>query len=151
MLFWKSITGAICLMICVSGIQAQNFALHSVPTSGLPGATIEATVDLETPSPAQGFQFGLTHDSALLTATLVTEGSALTSANAGSGADYFHFELSPVGGTGVVVGAIVSLAPPLESIPVGTHQVAVIQYSLSATAEPGSSSNLTFINTLGSP
>ena len=136
MLFWKSITGAICLMICVSGIQAQNFALHSVPTSGLPGATIEATVDLETPSPAQGFQFGLTHDSALLTATLVTEGSALTSANAGSGADYFHFELSPVGGTGVVVGAIVSLAPPLESIPVGTHQVAVIQYSLSATAEP---------------
>lgn len=151
MLFWKSITGAICLMICVSGIQAQNYALHSIPTFGLPGATIEANIDLESPSPAQGFQFGLIHDSTLLTPTLVSEGSALISTNAGSGADYFHFELAPIGGPGVVVGAIVSLSPPLESIPVGTHQVAVIQYSLSATAEPNSSSSLTFINTLGSP
>ncbi|MDE0960433.1 MAG: dockerin type I repeat-containing protein [Planctomycetota bacterium] len=151
MLNWKNLTGALCLMISVSGLQAQNFALHSIPTSGLPGSSIEATVELETPSPAQGFQFGIVHDTTLLTAILVTEGSALAGANAGSGADYFHFELAPIGGPGVIVGAIVSLAPPLESIPVGTHQVAVIQYSLIATAEPGSISNLTFNNTLGSP
>jgi len=151
MLNWKILLGAICLLCTVTTLQGQNYALHAPATSGLPGSSVTVSVQLETPSPAQGFQLGLSHDSTLLTAVLVTEGSGLASSNAGSGADYFHFELTPTGGIGVVVGAIVSLAPPLESIPVGTSEVAQIQYSLAGTASPGTSTGLTFVNTLGSP
>ena len=151
MLNWKMLLGAICLLSFVTTLQGQNYALHAGATSGLPGGTATATVNLETPSPSQGFQFGITHDSSMLTAVLVSEGSGLTSTNAGSGADYFLFELAPVGGPGVIVGAIVSLSPPLESIPVGLHEVALIQYSIDAAALPGTASSITFVNTLGSP
>ncbi|NRA76518.1 MAG: hypothetical protein HRU16_11305 [Planctomycetes bacterium] len=142
----------ICLLSALTGLQAQtNYALTAPAASGLPGSTVEVPIELGTPTDAQGFQFGLSHVAPTLTLSSVEQGAALLVTNNGAGADFFTTELAPLGGPGLIIGVIVSLAPPLETIPGGTHDVAHVIYTVAADASPGSTTALAFLNTLGDP
>ena len=147
--------GLIMALLCVfaPSVDAQtDYKLSAPITSSLPGGTVAADILLTNqPEPAQGFQFGLTYDPTLLTLIDVTQGPDLQSLDNGQGADYFFFS-EPTGSGGITVGAIVSLSPPLLSIPAGAdHSVARIELSVMPTAMPAQISGLTFSNTLGSP
>ncbi len=149
------------LMCCVALLCFGGIALGGVVapqvltvgnTSGMPGDTVTVPVTLDTDSAAQGFQFGIQHDGVIAAASLVLQGSVLSASNAGAGADYFFMDLAPVGGPGVTLGTIISLAPPLEAIPVGLgHQIALISYTISAVATPGTSTALQITGALGTP
>ena len=142
-------------LLCVfaPAVDAQTSYKLSAPiTSSLPGGTLAADVLMTNqPEAAQGFQFGLTYDPTLLTLQAVTQGADLQALNNGQGADYF-FSSEPAGSGGITVGAIVSLTPPLLSIPAGTdHGIARLELSVQPTAQPAQISGLTFTNTLGAP
>ncbi|MGE4618267.1 MAG: hypothetical protein AAEJ04_00500 [Planctomycetota bacterium] len=151
MLTRSIIVAMICLLSATTGLQAQNYALSAPDNSGLPGSTVEVAIQLDTPTDAQGFQLGLGHQAPTLSVLNVLEGPALLATNNGDGADFFNEELTPSGGPGLVLGVIVSWTPPLESIPAGNHHVATIQYTVDASAEPGTTSQITFLNSLGTP
>ena len=152
MLTRSILVALICILSAVTGLQAQtNYALTAPTASGLPGSVAEVAVLLDTPTDAQGFQLGLSHVQPTLALTSVLQGSGLLATNNGQGADFFTIEMAPMGGPGLVVGVIISLAPPLESLPTGNHEVAVISYNIDGNASPGTTSALAFLNTLGDP
>ena len=144
-----------CLMVVSFGgvaLAGGTTATLSVSnTSGLPGDTVTAVVSLEVFSDAQGFQLGVSHDGLVAPATLITPGAALAATNGGTGPDFFFENTAAANGPGVTVGAILSLAPPLESLSAGTHEIAIIDYQIEATATPGSISPLTITGNLGVP
>ncbi len=141
-----------CVLCSVNGLQAQaDYAISAPAASGLPNSTVNVAIQLDTPTDAQGFQFGLSHLAPTLMPATVDQGSALMVTNNGQGADFFTIEMNPMGGPGLVVGAIVSLSPPLESVLAGVHEIAVINYSVDPNAMPGTTSALAFLNTLGDP
>ena len=151
----RTYLGLFMALLCVLAPTADaqtNYKLSAPNTSSLPGGTLAADILMTNqPEPAQGFQFGLSFDPTLLTLNLVTQGADLQSLDGGQGADYF-FHTEPNGSGGVTVGAIVSLSPPLLSIPAGEdHSIARLELSVLPTAQPAQISGLTFTNTLGSP
>ncbi len=134
-------------------IEAQTTYKLSAPiTSSLPGSTLALDVLMTNlPEASQGFQFGLSYDPTLMTLQLVTQGTTLQSLNNGAGAEYF-FSNEPGGSGGITVGAIVSLAPPLLSIPAGNdHAVARLEMTVLQAAIPAQICPLTFTNSLGTP
>ena len=140
-------------VLCFGGVaQAGGLATLTVSdTSGLPGDTVSVAVNLELFSNAQGFQLGISHDGTVATPALISPGAALAATNGGTGPDFFIENTAAVGGPGLTFGAIFSLAPPLESLPAGTHEIALINYQIEPTALPGSISPLQITGTLGAP
>ncbi len=141
------------LMLCTGVATAQSYVLNAGNAAGLPGSSVTVSVTLDGTSDMQGFQFGLVHDGAVLTAALAGEGATLAAANNGTGADYFFSDTMPTsGGPGVVLGAVVSLMAPIQSIPAGVdREIGVITYDVSAAATPGTSSALSFSGGLNVP
>ena len=152
MLTRSIIVTMIFLLGAFTGLQAQtNYAFTAPTASGLPGSIVEVVIDMGAPTDSQGFQFGLSHVAPTLTLSSIEQGSDLLMTNNGDGADFFTSQMAPLGGPGLIVGAIVSLAPPLESIPAGTSDVAHVMYTVASDAGPGSTTALAFLNTLGDP
>lgn len=145
------IVAMVCVLSTGTALQAQSYSLTAPNASGLPNSVVNVAIQLDTPTDAQGFQFGLAHLAPTLSPESILQGSGLMSTNNGQGADFFTTEMAPQGGPGLVIGAIVSLAPPLESIPAGSHEAAIISYNIDPNAAPGTSSALEFMNTLGDP
>ncbi len=141
------------LMLCTGVATAQSYSLNAGNAAGLPGSSVTVSVTLDGTSDMQGFQFGLAHDGAVLTATLAEQGATLASANNGTGADYFFSDTMPTsGGPGVVMGAVVSLGSPIQSIPAGVdREIGSITYDISAAATPGTTSALNFTGGLNIP
>ena len=139
-------------LVCSTAVEAQTFKLSAPNTSSLPGGSVAADILMTNlPEAAQGFQFGITYDPTILNFQEVTQGTTLQSLNSGDGADYF-FSSEPTGSGGITVGAIVSLTPPLLSIPAGSDQgIARISFLVQPTANPSQISPLTFTNSLGAP
>ena len=141
------------LSFATPAMEAQSNYKFSAPiTSSLPGETLAIDILMTNlPEASQGFQFGLDYDPTLLTLQLATQGSTLLGLNGGAGADFWHFG-EPTGSGGMTIGAIISTAPPLNSIPAGeNHAVARLEMTVQSTAAPAQISPLTFTNSLGSP
>ncbi|MAJ28396.1 hypothetical protein CBD41_03120 [bacterium TMED181] len=140
------------IMLCSTAVEAQTYKLSAPNTSNLPGGSLAADILMTNlPESAQGFQFGINYDPTILTLDSVVQGSTLQSLNSGDGAEFFHMG-EPTGSGGITVGAIVSLAPPLLSIPAGSDQsIARLNFLVQSTATPAQISPLTFTNSLGSP
>ncbi|HIC22345.1 MAG TPA: hypothetical protein EYO84_02885 [Planctomycetes bacterium] len=120
--------------------------------SAMPGNNVIISVQIAHDDPVLGFSYGVRHNGAVLTPLNIAEGSALAPLNGGTGADYFFQELNPSNGPGVIVACIFTFGGSLESLPAGSGQeVAAMEYSMSASASPGSSSALDPATDLGSP
>jgi hypothetical protein len=148
----KSLLTLTALLCFGSVASAQVGITLTLPQmDGEPGQSVTMPISLTLDTAAQGFQLGVAHEGTFLTATAIDQGPALLATNAGGGADYFFQDLSPTGGTGVNLGAILSLTPPLESLPAGTHHIASITYTVNPAALPGTSAPVTVVSSLGSP
>ena len=138
-------------VLCFGGVASAQVTMNIASLSGEPGATVSVPVTLTLDTAAQGFQLGVSHDGAIASATLIEQGPSLMTSNGGAGADYFFTDLAPAGGTGVTLGSILSLAPPLEDLTVGSHQIASITYTIAPTALPGTNTPLQITSALGTP
>ncbi len=139
-------------LACATSVYAGPDDGDIVTDNVFAGAPAQIDVLFNLTQPILGFSFGVSHDAAVLTPTAVNQGAAVLATNAGTGADYFLTELAPANGPGLFVACVFSLSAPLDSLPVGVNQQAVvIDYATSPTAAPGSTSVLTAVNTLGSP
>ncbi|HIA27734.1 MAG TPA: hypothetical protein EYN79_06380 [Planctomycetes bacterium] len=144
---------AICAMLCfATGVVDAQFTYSASGGSGIAGSSVGNMVMLDNSQDVLGFSMGITHDAILLTPTLAEVGAGVTGALGGNSPGYFFSDLNPVNGPGVVVGCVLSLAPPLQVLAPGSgHHLVTITYDVALTAEPGSSSPITFVNTLGNP
>lgn len=137
-------------------VAQSAYQLDASAEMGPPGTDTPVTVTLDNGEAIDGFQFGMTYAPAVLSLSGVTQGAATAATNGGSGAAFFFVDLMPIlpvgVDAGVVVGCIVSLAPPLDQIPAGTDQeIAIAGFSIEASALDGDTSPLTFSSDLGNP
>ena len=120
--------------------------------SALPGDNVSIGVQITHDDPVLGFSFGAVHDGAVLTPTSLVQGAALAPLNGGTGAEYFFEDLAPANGPGVVLACIFTFGGVLDSLPPGADQeVAVINYTVSPSATPGSSTAVSPSTALGVP
>ena len=123
--------------------------LTASSSSGVQGGSASTTITLDNPEEARGFSMGLTHDSLVLTLTLISQGSALTDANGGTGPAFWFEDIAAPNGPGGTCGAVLSFAAPLDSIPIGSNHLATYSYTIVGAA--GSSSTQAFSDLLGNP
>ncbi len=133
-------------------LDAQIHILSAESTSAIPGATVPISVLLDNDELARGFSLGMTHDGTILTLDSITEGAALLDSNGGVGPDFFFEDIAAPNGPGGTCGAVLSFIAPLDDIPIGSgSELAIFTYTVASAAEPGTSSSLDFVDTLGSP
>lgn len=130
-------------------LDAQVHTLTASNGSGFQGGSVSSTITLDNSEEARGFSMGLTHDALVLTLTLISQGSALTSANGGTGPDFWFEEINAINGPGGTCGAVLSFAAPLDAIPIGSNHLATYTYTIVGAAN--SSSTLAFSDLLGNP
>ncbi len=130
-------------------VDAQVHTLTASDGSGFQGGSVSSTITLDNPEEVRGFSMGLTHDSLVLTLTLISQGPALTSSNGGDGPDFWQPEINPINGPGGTCGAVLSFAVPLDSIPIGSNDLGLYNYTIVGAAN--SSSTLAFSDALGNP
>ncbi|OUU26003.1 MAG: hypothetical protein CBC13_00950 [Planctomycetia bacterium TMED53] len=139
------------LSLLTTSIHAQN-VLNVGESISAAGSNTQVSVTIDNTAPVLGFSFGITHDGAVLTPLGIDQGAATSLLNGGSGAEYFFEDLAPANGPGVILACITTFGSSLDSIPAGTGQeIAVLNYSVSSTASPGSSNPLNPVTTLGNP
>ncbi|MDE0959650.1 MAG: hypothetical protein OSB09_02615 [Planctomycetota bacterium] len=132
-------------------VTAQN-VLSIGDSSALPGDNVSVNVQIAHNDPVLGFSYGATHDGTILTPVSILQGAALLPLNGATGADYFFEDIAPANGPGVVLACIFTFGGALDSLPPGSGQeVATMNYTVAATAAPGSSTAVTPTATLGSP
>ncbi len=135
-----------------SALQAQTGALTAGTAAGVPGAQVSVAITASNSTGMDGFSFGLAHDAAVVTVNAINFGAALDSDQGGIDPAVLLTNLNPAGGSGLTVGMLLDLSPPLAQLPPGTDQpVLSIDYTISATAAAGASSTITFVETLGAP
>lgn len=141
------------LIACfASGALAQVHTLTVASGSGTAGTTMTIPISLNNPEPARGFSIGVDHDGAVLTLVDILQGSALTSANAGAGPDFFFSDTAPANGPGGTCGAVLSFAAPLDDIPIGTaNELVSYQYTIAPASLPAATSAMSVVSTLGNP
>ena len=132
--------------------HGQTHILSPTSAAGVPGASVTVPILLENSEPARGFSLGLAHDGSILTLISISEGAALLAANGGTGPDFFFEEINPANGPGGTCGTVLSFSAPLDDIPAGSaNELVIYEYSISASAVPGTSEALSIVDTLGSP
>lgn len=148
----------LCSMAAAAGLSAQagTFRLTASQESGAPGSNVDVSVNLDNPTPAEGFSFGLTFDASVLTLVGASEGVVPSATNGGTGADFFYVDMSPATPAGVsggaILGCLISLAPPLDTIPAGIgHPIALVHFAVAAGAGLGATSPVLFSGQLGLP
>ena len=120
--------------------------------SGFPGSSTNVPVVIGHDDPVLGFSYGATHDGAVLSPISISQGSALLPLNGGTGAEYFFSDLVPANGPGMILACIFTFGGALDTLPPGQGQeVAVMEYSISPSATPGSSTAVDPSTALGSP
>ncbi|MGE3164928.1 MAG: hypothetical protein AB7O52_08475 [Planctomycetota bacterium] len=136
--------------------QAGSYQLSASHEFGAVGQTVDVSLTLDNPAAAEGFSFGITYDDTVLTLTGASEGLVPAATNGGTGADFFYVDMSPVRPAGIsagaVIGCLISLAPPLDTIPVGSgNEIAVAHFGILAGNSPGVSAAVEFTGQLGLP
>ena len=139
-------------LLSAGALSAQVHTLNVSNSSVLPGGSVDVSIQLSNDEAARGFSMGVAHSGADLTLTAITAGSATAATNSGAGPDFEFSDLNATEGPGGTYGCILSFTAPLDEIPVGTgNEIAVFTYSCAASATPGTSTNLTFSDILGTP
>ena len=148
--FGSSIFGA--LLLAVGGflpVAAQvPSTLALSDTLSYRGGTFTVPLTVTSAEAVVGFSGGIAHDPAVVTLDAVSPGSALP-----PGAGVFFVNQAPAGGTGVTFGVVLDedLVPPFTTLPAGqVHELAVLHYTVLATAPPGTSP-LVWTDLLGDP
>ena len=140
------------VLILAGGPVMAQHVLNGTSETVLPGNPVTARVLLDNPAPVRGFSFGLAHDGTLLTLNSITEGAVVAASNGSAGPDFFFTDVTPAGGTGGVVGCVLSFSAPLDDIPIGVgNEIVLFSYTAALAAQPASVSSLDFVGTLGSP
>ncbi len=150
----RRILSSLCLtaLLVTPGIcLAGEFTYSAGTAAGFPGDSVTVNIQMDNASPARGFSVGLGHDGALLSVSGISQGAAVSASNGGAGADFFFTDSAPVGGSGCVIGCVLSLDAPIEDIPTGSNLLVAIDFDIAAGAAAGSVANLTFVDTLGNP
>lgn len=136
----------------ITGSAEGQYSLDVTDIVSAAGSNTQVSVNIDNAAPVLGFSFGVTHDGSVLTPLGIDQGAITSQLNGGIGAEYFFEDLAPANGPGVILACITTFGGSLDSIPVGTGQeVAVLNYSVSATAAPGTFTPLTPVTTLGNP
>ncbi|MGE3165313.1 MAG: hypothetical protein AB7O52_10450 [Planctomycetota bacterium] len=138
------------------GTPPALFTLTAGTAQDIAGATVSLPVSLDNPLAAEGFSFGILHDSAVASVTGGTQGAVTQGSNGGSGADFFFVNTTPVlpvGATGgAFVGCVVSLSPPFDVIAMGVGQeIVVLSYQIGAATTAGQSTSVDFSGDVGNP
>lgn len=135
-----------------AGTVQGQYSLDLTEAVAAAGSNTQISVNIDNAAPVLGFSFGVTHDAGVLTPLVIDQGTATLLLNGGTGAEYFFEDLAPANGPGVILACITTFGGSLDSIPAGSGQeVAVLNYSVNAAANPGTSSVLTPVTTLGNP
>ena len=146
------LTFALILFSMVTATVQGQYALDVTETTSAAGSNTQVSVNIDNAAPVLGFSFGVTHDGAVLSPLGIDQGTATSLLNGGTGAEYFFSDLAPANGPGVILACITTFGGSLDSIPAGTgQQVAILNYTVSAGANPGTTTALTPVTTLGSP
>lgn len=138
------------------GTPPAVFTLAAGSAQDFAGSTVSLAISLDNPMPAEGFSFGLLHDSAVATATGGDQGAVTAATNGGSGADFFFVNTTPAlpaGATGgAFVGCVVSLAPPFGEIAAGLGQeIVLMEYQIATGSAAGASTSVDFSGDVGNP
>lgn len=132
-------------------VNAQN-VLNVGDSIAAAGSNTQVAVTIDNSAPILGFSFGVSHNGGVLTPLGIDQGAATSLLNGGTGAEYFFEDLAPANGPGVILACITTFGGSLDSIPAGTNQeIAVLNYTVNAAANPGTSTPLNPVTTLGSP
>ena len=132
-------------------VNAQN-TLNVGDSTSAPGSNTQVSVTIDNSAPVLGFSFGISHNGGVLLPLGIDQGVVTSQLNGGIGAEYFFEDLAPANGPGVILACITTFGGSLDSIPIGTNQeIAVLNYAVNASANPGTSSPLNPVTTLGSP
>lgn len=140
--------------ITIGSPPVGNYSLVASDEVGAPGTSATVEITMDNPEAAEGFSFGLLHDNAVAQLTAINEGAASAATNGGSGADFFFGNIAPAlpagASGGGFVGAVISLSPPFDAIPLGTDQViATFVYSLGGAS--GTMTDVVFSDQVGNP
>ena len=137
--------------VCAAALPLFGQSIQISDETVFSGDPVTLTATGTLVEPILGFSFGLEHDGAVLTAQSATQGSDVAATNSGAGADYFQVELAPAGGTGLFIACVFTVGGVLDSLGVGTHELALVNYNTSAGAAAGSTTSVDLSDALGSP
>ena len=139
-------------LLCSGSIFAQNHTVSVSDNTVLPGGTVSVSILLTNEEGARGFSLGVAHSGTDLTLTAIAAGQTTADSNGGTGPDFEFIDVNATDGPGGTYGCILSTSAPLDEIPIGSgNEIALFTYSCSSAAAPGTSTNLTFSDILGTP
>lgn len=147
---------AIALISCGTVCAQSGFELSASNEGGAPGTSVDLIVTLDNPAVVEGFSFGLAYDGDLVALSGASQGAAMAATHDGDGADFFFIDLEPTLPSGVnagaVVGCLVSLSPPFDTMQVGVgNEVAIVHFDVLPGATVGAMTGVDFTAALGAP
>jgi hypothetical protein len=141
-------TAALLLALAGTEASAQQyvFSLPNVTAQAGGVELVPMTLDNSLGSMVDGLATGICIDPTVVTPISVSQGTALTALNGGTGPDFWAEDVFP---DGVTLAAVASFFGANGLLPAPAHEIAVIE--LEAIAPVGSQTALDFCSSLGSP
>ena len=131
--------------------QNPDYILSLTDANGPAGGFVDVQVMFDNNGDdVQGWSLGVAHDPAFATLISVVDGSTTLTVKNGSPPDFNQVDVYP--DAGFTAGVVVSFTGAF-SLPSGSlnNELNVATYQLNAAGTPGTSSQVEFVDTIGSP
>ena len=139
---------AFALLLSVPAL-GQSYQMSISSGSGAPGASLDLQVSLDNNGDdIQGWSYGACHDGSALSLTAVVDGSTTEVVKNGSPPDFNQVNVDAA--EGFTVGVVICFTG-CANLAAGTTGAELNVASYDLIGAPGTSSNVDFCNTLGSP